>query len=176
MGPFFCFLAVRPGRSKRREDLSFPRTEGQRIHRRRRGAPRRRRIDVGSCTVRRHIHMYVRYICTPPLPKSSWLPRKFRSLDESGDGGNCRKITNVDDSPAAIRERGHRSTRHQLAAGKSGSPAMTDDGRRILKFETFYLPRSTGRRIAREGETADRNVELESVAAQTSLRTIETRN
>lgn len=104
---------------------------------------------VNSCT---HpllpIHMYGRYICTSPHRQSS--RGKFRSPDSCGDGGDCRRITNVDDSPAVVRD----GPNARLLFNSPPTCGRTErisrcDGRRcrVLKFKVFYQRHSTGRRM-----------------------------
>lgn len=107
--------------------------------------------DVDSAT---HIHMYARYICTRRRSRRG-RPEKVSTVETERTvlSENYQRRRLSSGRPSA---RGYRSTRHQLAAGKSGSVfAMTDDRCRMLKFGAFYLAtRETERRLrARTGRT-----------------------
>lgn len=88
------------------------------------------------------IHMYTRYICTSSLPKSKFSGESFQVLKEPREG---RKLS-------------ANYQRRWLLAGRSDARLLATnlrldrvfrDGRRcpIVKFQAFYLQRSTDRRM-----------------------------
>lgn len=97
----------------------------------------------------RYIHIYVAVAEVVGV-----LGGKFRFPDESGEnGGNCRRITNVDDSSAVVRTRGY----SPLTCGWT-ERVLRHDGRRCPIVSSKRFISNTRQTEGCKDETADENI------------------